>query len=109
MAANAILFFDEADALFGKRSEVKDAHDRYANIEIAYLLQKMEMHEGTVILATNLGNNIDEAFSRRILLGRIGEPREIASVVRFLLSDEASYVTAAEIVVDGGNISSQRI
>ncbi len=51
----------------------------------------------------------DEAFSRRILLGRIGEPREIASVVRFLLSDEASYVTAAEIVVDGGNISSQRI
>ena len=51
----------------------------------------------------------DETFSRRILLGRIGEPREIASVVRFLLSDEASYVTAAEIVVDGGNISSQRM
>jgi SpoVK/Ycf46/Vps4 family AAA+-type ATPase len=65
-AASAILFFDEADALFGKRSEVKDAHDRYANIEIAYLLQKLEMHEGTVILATNIGNNIDEAFSRRM-------------------------------------------
>ena len=51
----------------------------------------------------------DEAFTKRILLGRIGEPREIAAVVRFLLSEEASYVTAAEIVVDGGNISSQRV
>ena len=52
--ANAILFFDEADALFGKRSEVKDAHDRYANIEVGYLLQKMEEYEGIAILATNL-------------------------------------------------------
>ena len=52
--ANAILFFDEADALFGKRSEVKDAHDRYANIEVAYLLQQMEEYDGVVILATNL-------------------------------------------------------
>ena len=66
LAANAILFFDEADALFGKRSEVKDAHDRYANIEIAYLLQKIETHIGMVILATNLGKNIDEAFNRRM-------------------------------------------
>ncbi len=65
-SSNAILFFDEADALFGKRSEVKDAHDRYANIEISYLLQKMEEHEGAVILASNLGNNIDDAFSRRM-------------------------------------------
>lgn len=64
--SNAILFFDEADALFGKRSEVKDAHDRYANIEIGYLLQKMEEYEGIVILATNLRNNMDEAFARRI-------------------------------------------
>jgi SpoVK/Ycf46/Vps4 family AAA+-type ATPase len=64
--ANAILFFDEADALFGKRSEVKDAHDRFANIEIGYLLQKMEQHEGTVILATNLRQNFDEAFLRRL-------------------------------------------
>jgi len=63
---NVILFFDEADALFGKRSEVKDAHDRYANIEINYLLQKMEVHEGIVILATNLKNNIDDAFLRRM-------------------------------------------
>ncbi len=64
--ANAILFFDEADALFGKRSEVKDAHDRYANIEVAYLLQKMEEHDGVVILATNLSKNMDQAFSRRM-------------------------------------------
>jgi AAA+ superfamily predicted ATPase len=64
--ANAILFFDEADALFGKRSEVKDAHDRYANIEIGYLLQKMEEYEGVAILATNLRQNLDEAFVRRL-------------------------------------------
>jgi len=63
---NAILFFDEADALFGKRSEVKDAHDRYANIEIAYLLQQIEDYEGIVILATNLRQNLDEAFTRRL-------------------------------------------
>jgi len=65
-AADAILFFDEADALFGKRSEVKDAHDRYANIEIAYLLQKMEEYDGIAILATNLRQNLDDAFVRRL-------------------------------------------
>ncbi len=65
-SSNAILFFDEADALFGKRSEVKDSHDRYANIEIAYLLQKVEEYEGISILATNLAKNMDEAFVRRI-------------------------------------------
>jgi SpoVK/Ycf46/Vps4 family AAA+-type ATPase len=64
--SNAILFFDEADALFGKRSEVKDAHDRYANIEINYLLQRIEEFEGLVVLATNLRKNIDEAFFRRM-------------------------------------------
>lgn len=64
--SNAVLFFDEADALFGKRSEVKDAHDRYANIEVAYLLQRIEAYEGLVILATNLAKNIDEAFARRM-------------------------------------------
>lgn len=64
--ANAILFFDEADALFGKRSEVKDSHDRYANIEVGYLLQKMEEFEGVAILATNLRRNLDEAFVRRM-------------------------------------------
>jgi SpoVK/Ycf46/Vps4 family AAA+-type ATPase len=64
--ANAMLFFDEADALFGKRSAIKDAHDRYANIEVAYLLQKMEERLGVTILATNLKTNMDEAFVRRI-------------------------------------------
>jgi SpoVK/Ycf46/Vps4 family AAA+-type ATPase len=64
--SNAILFFDEADALFGKRTELSDAHDRYANIETSYLLQKMEACNGTVILATNLRENMDEAFTRRI-------------------------------------------
>lgn len=64
--ANALLFFDEADAIFGKRSEVKDAHDRYANIEVGYLLQRMEEYDGVVILATNLRKNLDDAFVRRL-------------------------------------------
>ena len=75
--ANAILFFDEADALFGKRSEVKDSHDRYANLEISYLLQKMEQYEGIAILATNLRQNLDEAFVRRL-----------AFIVQFPFPDE---------------------
>jgi AAA+ superfamily predicted ATPase len=65
-SSNAVLFFDEADALFGKRSEVKDAHDRYANIEVGYLLQKVEMFDGIALLATNLRQNMDEAFVRRM-------------------------------------------
>jgi hypothetical protein len=64
--ANAILLFDEADALFGKRSEVRDSHDRYANLEISYLLQRMEEYEGVAILASNLRQNLDEAFVRRL-------------------------------------------
>ncbi|MCJ7625113.1 MAG: ATP-binding protein, partial [Anaerolineaceae bacterium] len=64
--SNAILFFDEADALFGKRSEVRDSHDRYANIEISYLLQRMEAYDGVTILATNMRANLDEAFTRRL-------------------------------------------
>lgn len=62
---NWILFFDEADALFGKRTGVRDAHDKYANQEVAYLLQRIEDHNGLVILATNMKSNIDEAFTRR--------------------------------------------
>lgn len=65
-SSHSILFFDEADALFGKRSDVKDAHDRYANIETGYLLQRMEEYEGIVILATNLQKNMDDAFIRRL-------------------------------------------
>ncbi|WP_346705259.1 ATP-binding protein [uncultured Agathobaculum sp.] len=64
--SNCILFFDECDALFGKRSEVKDSHDRNANVEVAYLLQQIEEYDGVCILATNLIGNIDEAFMRRI-------------------------------------------
>jgi SpoVK/Ycf46/Vps4 family AAA+-type ATPase len=78
-SSNAILFFDEADALFGKRSEVHDSHDRYANIEISYLLQKMEQYSGIAILATNLRANLDEAFTRRM-----------AFTVHFPFPDEAS-------------------
>ncbi len=60
-----ILFFDEADAIFGKRTNVRDAHDKYANQEVSYLLQRIEAHPGLVILASNFKSNIDEAFSRR--------------------------------------------
>jgi SpoVK/Ycf46/Vps4 family AAA+-type ATPase len=79
----AILFFDEADALFGKRSEVKDSHDRYANIEINYLLQRLEAYRGLAILATNMKSALDAAFTRRLRFivnfpfPGIGERREI--------------------------------
>jgi len=63
---NVVLLFDEADALFGKRSEVQDAHDRYANIEISYLLQRIEQYDGVAILTTNLADNLDGAFTRRL-------------------------------------------
>jgi hypothetical protein len=75
---NAILLFDEAEALFGKRSEVRDSHDRYANVEIAYLLQRIESHDGVSILATNQAENLDTAFRRRIDF-----------IVRFPLPEEA--------------------
>jgi ATPase family associated with various cellular activities (AAA) len=64
--SQTLLFFDEADALYGKRTEVKDAHDRYANIEVDYLLQRMEQYTGPVVLATNFQKNLDEAFLRRL-------------------------------------------
>jgi hypothetical protein len=74
---NGLLFFDEADALFGRRSEVRDAHDRYANVEVAYLLQRFDAFDGTAILATNLRSNVDEAFTRRL-----------DSIVEFPMPDE---------------------
>ncbi len=64
--SGCVLFFDEADALFGKRNEVRDSHDRYANIEVSYLLQRMEQYHGLAILTTNLRDHIDQAFLRRI-------------------------------------------
>jgi SpoVK/Ycf46/Vps4 family AAA+-type ATPase len=73
-AGDLVLFFDEADALFGKRSEVSDAHDRYANIEVAYLLQRLETYQGMVVMATNLQRNIDDAFLRRISVAVDFEP-----------------------------------
>jgi hypothetical protein len=78
-STNAILFFDEADALFGRRSEVQDSHDRYANIEISYLLQKMEEYDGVAVLATNLPQHLDAAFRRRL-----------SFVVHFPFPDESS-------------------
>jgi hypothetical protein len=65
-AGGCVLLFDEADALFGKRTEVKDSHDRYANLEVSYLLQRMESYRGLAILTTNLKDNIDKAFLRRL-------------------------------------------
>lgn len=65
-AANAALFFDEADAIFGRRTEVRDSHDRYANLDTSYLLQQIDVYEGVVILASNFTRNIDEAFQRRM-------------------------------------------
>jgi SpoVK/Ycf46/Vps4 family AAA+-type ATPase len=64
--SGAAILIDEADALFGKRSEVRDAHDRYANIEVAFLLQRMEAYDGLAILTTNMRKNLDPAFTRRL-------------------------------------------
>ncbi len=113
-SSNAILFFDEADALFGKRSEVKDARDRYANVEVAYLLQKVEEYSGVTILATNLMGNIDDAFMRRIQfvvefpfpdaqyrekIWRIIFPEEAP------LSEDVDYEFLADkLEISGGNI-----
>ncbi len=112
--SSAILFFDEADALFGKRSEIKDAHDRYANIEVGYLLQKMEEYEGIAILATNLRQHLDEAFVRRMhfivefpfpdeehrrRIWEVAFPREAP------LADDVDYgLLAREVKLAGGNI-----
>ena len=88
---NAILFFDEADALLGKRGEVRDAHDRFANMEVSYLLQRMEEYPGVVILATNLRKNVDDAFLRRL-----------STVIEFPLPAEAERRTIWERVWPAG-------
>jgi SpoVK/Ycf46/Vps4 family AAA+-type ATPase len=111
-ASNAILLFDEADALFGKRSEVSDAHDRYANVEVAYLLQRVEAYDGTVLLTTNHERNVDEAFLRRIH-HRIDFPRPDAAVReriwRAIFPAETpvgdlDYEFLASFAITGGNI-----
>ncbi len=89
---DAVLLFDEADALFGKRSEVRDAHDRYANVEIAYLLQRLETYDGVAILTTNLRGNLDEAFVRRldfVLEFPLPEEAERLAIWRLALPPEA--------------------
>jgi adenylate kinase family enzyme len=117
--SNAILFFDEADALFGKRSEVRDSHDRYANIEISYLLQKMEEYQGISILATNLRQNLDEAFVRRLQIivefpfpdeeyrqriWKLAFPREAP------LADDVHFDRLArEVRLAGGNIKNMAL
>ncbi|MCY7355852.1 MAG: ATP-binding protein [Lysobacter sp.] len=111
---NAILFFDEADAIFGKRSEVRDAHDRYANLEIAYLLQKMEEHEGLAILATNLKQNLDDAFLRRLtytVLFPFPDAADRERIWRRIwpgdtpLADDIDFTAlAARFKLSGGNI-----
>jgi SpoVK/Ycf46/Vps4 family AAA+-type ATPase len=99
--SNAVLLFDEADALFGKRSEVRDAHDRYANVEVAYLLQRMEAHPGAVVLTTNLRSNVDDAFLRRLDLlvdFPLPNPADRRRIWRRLLPAEAPL--AADVDVD---------
>jgi hypothetical protein len=112
--ANAILFFDEADALFGKRSEVRDSHDRYANIEVAYLLQQMDQYEGVAILATNLRQNMDEAFVRRLGFAidfPFPDEEQRTQIWRLLFPPEAnraSYIDFSalgnQLRITGGNI-----
>jgi SpoVK/Ycf46/Vps4 family AAA+-type ATPase len=77
--SNCILFFDEADSLFGKRTVIKDSHDRYANVEVSYLLQKIDEYQGMVIMATNFASNLDPAFERRLHFS-----------IKFLFPDESS-------------------
>ncbi len=110
-----ILFFDEADALFGKRTEVKDARDRYANQEVAYLLQKIERFPGLVILASNYNQNFDSAFKRRILTSIFIPPpseeereilwrRSIPSSFKYI-SDDLPQGLAAKYQLTGANIA----
>ena len=110
----AILFFDEADALFGKRSEVKDSHDRYANIEINYLLQRMEAFSGLAILATNMKSALDTAFMRRlrfVVNFQFPGPVERARMWRSALApgvpcEDLDYDRLARFGLSGGNIHS---
>ncbi|MCL4705847.1 ATP-binding protein [bacterium] len=113
----AILFFDEADALFGKRSEVKDSHDRYANIEINYLLQRMESYRGLAILATNMKSALDPAFMRRIRFVvefRPHGPAERKAIWQRIFPSETrseglDFDRLARLTLNGGSINNVAI
>jgi SpoVK/Ycf46/Vps4 family AAA+-type ATPase len=110
--AGAVLLFDEADALFGKRSEVKDSHDRYANIEVSYLLQRMEAYRGLAILTTNMKQALDQAFMRRIrfiVQFPFPEAAERAEIWKHIFprstpTADLDVVRLAQLNVAGGNI-----
>ena len=113
--SGVVLFFDEADALFGKRSEVKDSHDRYANIEINYLLQRLEAYSGLAILATNLKSALDQAFMRRlrfVVNFPFPTPAERIEIwhkafpVGIPLQEGLSFERLAQLNLTGGNIHS---
>ena len=108
-----MLLFDEADALFGKRSEVKDSHDRYANIEVSYLLQRMESYGGLALLATNMKGHLDPAFLRRLRYV-IDVPFPDAAARRAIWEKafppempraELDYDALARLDIAGGNIA----
>ena len=111
--AGAVLFFDEADALFGKRTEVKDSHDRYANIEVSYLLQRMESYSGFSVLATNLKSHLDQAFLRRLRFVIDFPPPDVAArrgIWRRAFPPEApldriDFDALSRLEVTGGNIA----
>ena len=110
-----ILFFDEADALFGKRTQVKDAHDRYANQEVSFLLQRVEDYNGLIILATNLRSNIDEAFARRfqsLIDFHMPKPKERLLIWQNTFSKKTSFADdvdltkiSADFELSGGSIA----
>ena len=112
--SGAILFFDEADALFGKRSEVRDSHDRYANIEINYLLQRIEAYRGLAILATNMKSALDSAFMRRLRFSVVfpfpdGVQRQVMWRKAFppeTPTQGLNYARLARLNLTGGNIHS---
>jgi hypothetical protein len=111
-AGGAVLLFDEADALFGKRSEVRDSHDRYANIEVSYLLSRMESYRGLAVLTSNFKNAIDEAFLRRlrfVIEFPFPDPAQRAAIWQTVLPaemprGELSLDRLAQLNVTGGNI-----
>jgi SpoVK/Ycf46/Vps4 family AAA+-type ATPase len=112
--SGAMLLFDEADALFGKRSEVRDSHDRYANIEVSYLLQRMETYRGLAILTTNMKAALDVAFSRRlnfVVQFPFPDQQQRELIWRRIFStatpvEQLDYGKLARLSMSGGNIRS---